>query len=154
MSRQAAVGRSTSSIWALRVLVAAGLVTSAVIHLRLASGYQQAAPGGIGQGNLFRIQAAVAILSALYVLVRGSRPAFLVAALVALSAFAAIVLYRYVDLPAIGPIPAMYEPVWFMEKVVTAVAEGIAGVLSIAGYMLLRRSGKARAGSAATVSAR
>jgi hypothetical protein len=136
------------------VLVAAGLITSAVIHFQLAPGYQQAAPGGIGQGNLFRIQASVAILSALYVLARASRPAFLVAALVALSAFAAIILYRYVQLPAIGPIPSMYEPVWFTEKVVTAVVEGIAGVLAIAGYILLSRSGKAKAGSAAPASAR
>jgi hypothetical protein len=116
------------------VLVAAGLITSAVIHFQLAPGYQQAAPGGIGQGNLFRIQASVAILSALYVL--------------------AMILYRYVQLPAIGPIPSMYEPVWFTEKVVTAVVEGIAGVLAIAGYILLSRSGKAKAGSAAPASAR
>ncbi|MDQ0632750.1 hypothetical protein QFZ40_000659 [Arthrobacter pascens] len=154
MSRTTAGARSPSTLWALRVLVAAGLVTSAVIHFQLAPGYQQAAPGGIGQGTLFRIQASVAILSALYVLARGSRPAFLVAALVALSAFAAIILYRYVQLPAIGPIPSMYEPVWFTEKVVTAVVEGIAGVLAIAGYILLSRSGKAKAGSAAPASAR
>jgi hypothetical protein len=154
MSQRAADGQSTPTLWALRVLVAAGLVTSAVIHLQLAPGYQQAAPGGIGQGTLFRVQAAAAILSALYVLVRGSRAAFLVAALVALSAFAAIIVYRYVQLPAIGPIPSMYEPVWFTEKVVTAVVEGIAGVLSIAGFMLLRRTGRAGTGAATPASAR
>lgn len=154
MSRRAAESRSRSQLWALRVLIAAGLFTSAVIHLQLAPGYQQAAPGGIGQGNLFRIQAAVAILSGLYILLRGSRPAFLVAAVVALSAFAAIVIYRYVQLPAIGPIPSMYEPVWFTEKVVTASVEGIAGILSIAGYVLLRRTGTSGAGSAAPASVR
>jgi hypothetical protein len=145
MNPETGRGRASALLFALRILIAAGLITSAVIHFQLAAGYQQAAPGGIGQGNLFRIQAVVAILSGLYVLLRGSRPAFLVAAAVALSAFAAVVIYRYVDLPAIGPIPAMYEPVWFTEKVVTAVVEGIAGALSIAGYILLRRPGKARA---------
>ena len=59
----------------LRVLVAAGLVVDAIVHLRLASGYQLGQPGGIGQGNLFRIEAVVALLVALYVLVRGSRGA-------------------------------------------------------------------------------
>ena len=152
MSR-VAESRSTSPLWALRVLIAGGLFTSAVIHLQLAPGYQQAAPGGIGQGNLFRIQAAVAILSGLYVLIRGSRPAYLVAALVALSAFAAIILYRYVQLPAIGPIPSMYEPVWFTAKVVTAAVEGVAGILSITGYILLRRAGRAGAGTPAPASA-
>ena len=136
-------GRASALLLAFRILIAAGLISSAIIHFQLAAGYQQAAPGGIGQGNLFRIQAVVAILSGLYVLVRGSRPAFLVAAVVALSAFAAVNLYRYVDLPAFGPIPAMYEPVWFTEKVIVAVVEGVAGALSIAGYMLLRRFGKA-----------
>lgn len=138
-------GRTSSLLLAFRILIAAGLITSAVIHFQLAAGYQQAAPGGIGQGNLFRIQAAVAILSGLYVLVRGSRPAYLVAAAVALSAFAAVIIYRYVDLPAFGPIPAMYEPVWFTEKVVTAVVEGIAGALSVAGYLLLGRPARAGA---------
>lgn len=142
MSPWTAGSRAPGVLPVLRVLIAAGLITSAAIHLQLAAGYQQAAPGGIGQGTLFRIQAAAAILTGLFVLLRGSRTAFLAAAAVALSAFAAVVLYRYVDLPAIGPIPAMYEPVWFLEKVVTAVAEGLAGALSIAGYVLLRRSTK------------
>ena len=60
---------------ALRVLVAAGLVTDAVVHLQLAPLYQLAQPTGIGEGNLFRIEAAVALLAAAYVLLRGSRPA-------------------------------------------------------------------------------
>ena len=123
----------------LRALVAAGLICSAVIHFQLAPGFQQAAPGGIGGGNLFRIQAVLAVMAALYVLVRGSLPAFLVAAAVALSALAAVVLYRYVQVPAIGPIPSMYEPVWYAQKTLTAVAEAAAGVLAIAGYVLLRR---------------
>ena len=42
-----------------------------------------------------------------------------------LVAFAAVMLYRYVDIPAIGPLPAMYEPVWFFEKTLSAVAEGL-----------------------------
>ncbi|WP_049822365.1 hypothetical protein [Arthrobacter sp. H41] len=123
----------------LRVLVAVGLIVSAVIHFQLAPGFQQAYPGGIGGGNLFRIQAVMAILAALYVLIRGDRAAYLVAAVVALSALAAVVLHRYVQVPAIGPIPSMYEPVWYAKKILTAVAEAAAGILAITGYVLLHR---------------
>jgi len=44
---------------------------------------------------------------ATYVLVRGSRTAYLAAFAVGISAFGAVLLYRYVDVPAIGPIPSM-----------------------------------------------
>jgi hypothetical protein len=114
----------------LRVLIAGALVTDAVVHLRLAANYQLAAPGGIGQGNLFRIEAVVAIGVALYVLVRGSKASYAVAFLVLSSALAAVVLYRYVDVPAFGPIPSMYEPIWFFQKSLSAVVEGAGAVLA------------------------
>ncbi|MDQ1575388.1 MAG: hypothetical protein QOH55_538 [Microbacteriaceae bacterium] len=118
---------------ALRLLVVAALATDAVVHFLLAPGYQLANPGGIGQGNLFYLEAAAAILVALYVLVRGSRPAFFAALMVTGSALAAVLLSTYVDLPAIGPIPSMYEPVWYFEKTLTAIAEGFGAVVSIVG---------------------
>ncbi len=133
-------GRPLILSLSLRALIAAGLVASAVIHFQLAAGYQQAAPGGIGQGNLFRIHAAASLATAVFILIKGSSPAFLMAALVTLSAFAAAILYRYVPLPEIGPIPSMYEPVWFTEKVIATVVEGIAGVLSVAGYLQRRKN--------------
>jgi hypothetical protein len=111
----------------LRAGAAAGLALSAIIHLQLAPGYQQAAPGGLGQGALFLIQAGTAGLAAVFVLSKGSRTAFAAAAVVALSSLAAVILYRYVQVPAIGPLPSMYEPVWYAAKVVTAVAEAAAG---------------------------
>ncbi|WP_326966406.1 hypothetical protein [Arthrobacter sp. CG_A4] len=124
----------------LRIFVAAGLVASAVVHVQLAPGYQQAAPGGLGQGTLFLIQAGVAVLAAVFVLLKGSRTAFAAAAVVALSSLAAVILYRYVQIPALGPLPAMYEPVWYVAKVVTAAAEAAAGGLAVAGYVLLQTS--------------
>jgi hypothetical protein len=39
------------------------------------------------------------------------------------------VLYRYVDVGSIGPIPNMYEPAWFGEKTHSAIAEGLVAVL-------------------------
>ena len=75
------VGRRLAGL-ILRLLVAAALVTDAVVHIRQAPGYQLANPAGIGQGNLFYLESAAAILVALYVLVRGSRPAYFLALLV------------------------------------------------------------------------
>ena len=69
-------------------------MVSAVIHVQLAPGYQQAAPGGIGQGTLFLVQAGVAALAVVFVLLKGSRMAFAAAAVVTLSSLAAVVLYR------------------------------------------------------------
>lgn len=125
---------------ALRVLTALALFIDAGVHIYLAPGYQAASPGGIGQGNLFLLESAAAVLAALWVLFRGSRASFALALAVALSAFVAVVMYRYVDIPAIGPIPAMYEPVWFFEKSLSAVAEG-AGAL-LAGVGLMRTASK------------
>lgn len=123
----------------LRVGVAAALVGSGVVHVQLASGYQQAAPGGVGQGTLFSVQASAAVVAAAFVLVKGSRTAFAAAALVALSSLAAVILYRYLQVPAIGPLPSMYEPVWYTAKVITALAEAAAGALAVAGYALLHK---------------
>ena len=107
--------KRTRALWVLRVGVAAGLVASAVVHVQLAPGYQQAAPGGLGQGTLFLIQAGTAAL-------------------------AAVILYRYVQVPALGPLPSMYEPVWYTAKTLTAVAEAAAGALAVAGYALQHKT--------------
>lgn len=123
----------------LRVVTAAALAVDAVIHVQLAAGYDNFAPAGIGMGNLFRIEAVVAVLVGLAVLWNGRRLAYAGAFAVALSAVAAVVLYRYVDVPAFGPIPAMYEPVWFTEKTLTAVAEGLATVTAALGYRRAKR---------------
>lgn len=136
---------------ALRVLTALALLIDAGVHIHLAPGYQAASPGGIGQGTLFLLEAAAAILAALFVLVRGSRTAYAVAFVVALSAFAAVVTYRYIDIPAFGPFPAMYDPTWFFEKALSAVAEAAGAVLAVIGFARAPRSASA---SAATARAR
>jgi hypothetical protein len=124
---------------ALRAVIAVTLLVDVVVHLRLAPGYQESAPHGIGAGNLFRVEAAAALLVAVWVVWRGSRAALLAAFAIGLSACAAVVLYRYVDVPALGPIPAMYEPVWFAQKSVSAVAEAITAVAAAAALVLPQR---------------
>ncbi|WP_344257532.1 hypothetical protein [Terrabacter carboxydivorans] len=125
--------------WVLRLLVAAALLVDAVVHLRLAGGYQQSAPTGIGAGTLFRIEASVAIVVAVWVILSGSRRAFVVAFAVGLSAAVAVVLYRYVDIPAVGPLPAMYEPVWFFEKSLSALAEAVAAAAALVALLISAR---------------
>lgn len=75
-----------------------------------------ALPAGTGQGNLFHMETAVAILVGLHVLVRGSWRACAAAVFVAASGVPMVLPYRYVDVPAFGPFPAMDEPVWSFEK--------------------------------------
>lgn len=126
--------------WSLRAVVVAGLVADAAIHLRLAGEYESAFPEGIGGGTLFRIEAVVAIVAAIAVLAWGRRPAYVFAFLVAASAFGAVLAARYVELPAVGPLPSMYEPVWYLEKSISAVAEGIAALAALALVLLPSRS--------------
>lgn len=123
----------------LCLLVAAGLIIDAVVHLHLAPGYQLAQPAGIGQGNLFRLESVVALLSAAYLLWKRSSLAFAIAAVVGFSALAAVLLTYFVMLPSIGPIPGMFEPVWFFEKALSAVAEAAVGVLAVIGLVRSRR---------------
>jgi hypothetical protein len=127
-------GRRLTDV-ALRGLTAAGLLVDAVLHLQLAANYQLAAPAGIGQGNLFRIEAVLAVLALLLVLRLGSRTAYTTALLVAGGGVAALLAYRYYQLPAVGPLPAMYEPVWFFKKSLIAVAEAVAIAAALAGYL-------------------
>ena len=37
-----------------------------------------------------------------------------------------LLLYRYNDISQFGPIPSMYEPIWYTKKTVSAFAEGAA----------------------------
>lgn len=96
------------------------------------------------RGNLFLLESAAAVLAALYVLLRGSRAAYAAALIVAVGASAAVVLYRYVNIAALGPIPAMYDPVWFFEKAFSAVAEAAGVTLAGVGFVRAGRSGTRR----------
>lgn len=65
--------------------------------------------------------------------------ALLAAFAVGLSALVAVVLSRYVSVPAWGPFPAMYEPVWFARKTLSAVAEAVAAGAAALALMRLRQ---------------
>lgn len=105
------------------------------VHAYNASGYDQVT-GTISQGNLFRVESAVACLVALGVLLWPSRLTWIVAVLLTASALGAVLLYRYVDVGALGPLPDMYENTWDVPgKVLSAWAEGAALVLAVLGLL-------------------
>jgi plastocyanin len=118
----------------LRLLVAAGLAVDAYVHADLAPLYA-GIHASISQGDLFRIEAGVSAAAALIVLVVGRRTGFGLAFVVSASALGAILLYRYVNVGQLGPLPNMYEPSWFGEKTLAAVAEAAAVVLSAGGLL-------------------
>lgn len=119
-----------------RAVVAAGLALSAVVHLDLAATYD-----GIGEqltvGDLFRAQGVVGLLAAVAVALLGSRPAVLVGVLVALASTAAVGASVYVRIPPVGPLPELYEPVWYAAKARSAAATAVAAAVGIA--LLARR---------------
>jgi hypothetical protein len=123
----------------LAVVAAAGLAYDAYVHLHLAGGYD-AVGETITQGALFRVEAVAALLAAVAVLAFDRRLVWAAAGMTGLAGVAAVLLYRYVDVGAIGPIPNMYEPAWYAEKLQSLYAEA-AVVVAWAVRELLRRRG-------------
>ncbi|MFD0275345.1 hypothetical protein ACFVHB_15765 [Kitasatospora sp. NPDC127111] len=131
-------------LWLLRLLTAAGLAVDAYVHADLAAD-RDLVGDDISQGTLFRIEAGAASFAALLVLLAATRVTWAIAFLVAASALGALLLYTYVDVGALGPLPNMYEPVWYREKTIAAVAEGVAVVTALLGLAAVGRgSGRHR----------
>jgi len=133
--------------WAARVLVAVCLAVDAYIHLKLASARPPASPGSISQGTLFYAQGGVAILAAPLVVFRGTRATYGFAFLVAASALAAVLICRYIDVGALGPIPDMYEPAWYTTKIIATIAEAVAVPAAIAGFLTARPGQSSESGA-------
>ena len=119
------MARTSATAPAVRVTTAAALAVSAYVHLEL-SGSPYYAAGQLTLGALFLGQAVVAAVVAGWVLLRGGRAALVAAAVVAAASLVALVLSTYVRLPAVGPVPVLYEPFWYAEKVVAAVSAALA----------------------------
>jgi hypothetical protein len=85
----------------------------------------------ITEGMLFRVEAAVALFAAIFVLLSSRWLAALIAAVVAASAVAALLLSVYWDIGGIGPFPDLYEPIWFTEKIIAVVAEAVSALAAI-----------------------
>ncbi|MBA2311058.1 MAG: hypothetical protein H0W01_17580 [Pseudonocardiales bacterium] len=121
----------------LRVVAAAGLAYDAYSHFDLAGTYEGSG-GAITQATLFRIEAVLAVLAALGVLLVRRKIVTFAALLVAAGGLAVLLLYRYVDVGVLGPLPNMYEPVWYPKKTWSAISMAVASLALL--ILLLRRS--------------
>jgi hypothetical protein len=121
--------------WALAAVVVVGLAIDAFVHLDLADAFAGVKTSTLSQADLFRVEAVASIVAAVALLVRPRRYTAAFAFLVAAAGTVAVVLYRYVDVGKIGPIPDMYDPFWLpTEKWVSLIGEVAA---TIAGLVLL-----------------
>ena len=127
----------------LTVIVAAGLAIDAYVHLDLASTYDVVKTSTLSQGDLFRVEAALAIVAGVALLVRPRRYTAWFAFLVSAGGVAAVLVYRWVDVSKLGPLPNMYEPYWYGEKTLSLVAEAIAAVAAAVLLVLMYRRARA-----------
>jgi hypothetical protein len=117
--------------------MAATHAVDAYVHFHDAGFYDSVTTSVISQGMLFRVQAALAVAVGLVLLVRLRRIYWAAALLVAASALGAVLLYRYVDVGVLGPVPNMYEPTWALPgKLASAWAEAAGTLLAALGLLL------------------
>ena len=116
----------------LIVVTVAGLAIDAYVHFNLAPTFDPVKTSTVSEGNLFRLEAALAILAALGVVVRPRRYTAAFAFLVGAGGLFAVLLYQYVDVGKLGPLPDMYDPVWSTKKALSIVGEAAAAVSALA----------------------
>jgi glucan phosphoethanolaminetransferase (alkaline phosphatase superfamily) len=110
------------------------------VHLHDASRYDSFKSSVMSEGTLFRTQGVVAIVVAVALLIWPRVITWVLALLVSGSAAVAVVLYTYVDVGPLGPLPNLYENTWSPPgKVLSAVAETLAALVAIAGLVLAVR---------------
>ena len=135
-----------SGLWVgamvLRLVVVAGLAVDVYVHLHLVAGYD-ANTAGISEGALFRVEAGVAAFAAVLVLLTRSQIGVVLAFLVAAGGVGAVLLYQYVDVGAVGPLPNMYEPLSYPEKTYSLIAEAVAALAALA-LLALHRTRRTR----------
>jgi hypothetical protein len=151
-------GRHTGGVLVVlvaRLVIILGLASDAYVHLRLAPDYDVVGQS-LREGDLFRIEAILAVAAALFVLT-GRRASLWFALVVAASAATALLVNTYWQVGAIGPIPDMYEPIWFAQKQQAAIGELAAAISAAAlllGSWLARRPHLLASRPDATMSAR
>jgi len=124
----------------LALVTAALLAVDAYVHLDDAHLYREVATSSLSQATLFRVEAIVAIVVAVVLVIWPHPVVWVVAALVAGSAAGAVFLYTYVDVGTLGPLPDMYEPTWALPgKRLSGAAEIAATVLAVVGFLVALR---------------
>jgi phosphatidylglycerophosphatase A len=121
----------------LTAIVVAGLAVDAYVHFHLASAFEHVRTSTLSQADLFRVEATLAVIAAVALLVRPRRYTAAFAFLVAAAGTVAVVLYRYVDVGKIGPIPNMYDPYWApAEKTLSVFAEALAALAALGLFVM------------------
>lgn len=129
--------------WALIVVAITGLVIDAWTHFDLASTYRFNRTDWVNEAVLFRIEASLAVVAALWLVVQPKLLSILFTIAVTGGGAFALLLYRYVDVGKLGPIPNMYEPIWTGEKQLSLAGEFIAlgAALALFGLYVFERRG-------------
>jgi len=133
-AKESSFARPTTRVL-LTLVSAAGLAVDAYVHWHLAPNFDSltgAASPHISQGQLFRLEGASALIAMLLLLATRRRFAAAITFLVTAGGLAAVLLYAYVDVGGLGPLPDMYDPTWYAEKTISAVAEAFAALAALA----------------------
>lgn len=125
----------------LALVTAMLLGIDAYVHLHDAAKYDGFKSSVMTEGTLFRIQAVVAIVVGLLVLIWPRIITWLLSMLVAGSAAVAVTLYTYVNVGQLGPLPNLYENTWHEPgKITSAIAEAAAALISLIGLVMAVRA--------------
>lgn len=116
--------------------MASGLAVSAYVHARLAHIYAEST-GGINEGTLFKCDAVVAAIVAALVLLMATRLAYLAALFIGLSAAILATVATYYQIGPLGPLPNLYDPIWYPEKVLSVIAESVAALGAVSALALM-----------------
>jgi hypothetical protein len=135
--------------WTLIAVTVLGLAIDAFVHFDLASAFQHNRTSTLSEADLFRAEAAVALVAAVALLLRPRRYTAAFAFVVALAGTAAVVVYRYVDIGAFGPFPDMYDPFWAPAgKNLSVIGEAVATVTAFSLFVMFHRDVRVTSGAA------
>jgi hypothetical protein len=116
--------------------VTSGLAVDAYVHANLAHIYAESS-GGINEGTLFRSQAVIAASVAALVALMASRLVYLASLFIGSSAAILATVVTYYQIGPFGPLPNLYDPIWYPEKVVSVVAESVAALGALSALALM-----------------
>ena len=125
------------ALLAMRLLAAAALLVTAIIHARLAF---QLGLGGLpfGRGQIVLLTALASAILAIAILSRNSR-VWPLAVVLSGAGLLGILASVYFPVASVGTFPAIDEPIWLLTKAVCALAE-----LTVIAIWLIRQIAPAR----------
>ena len=109
------------ALLAVRLLAAAALLVTALIHARLALQLGMG-ESPLGRGQLFLAQAAVSAIIAMAMFSRNSR-VWLFAVVLSAAGLLGILASVYFPIPSVGPFPPIDDPSWLLTKATVALAD-------------------------------